>query len=289
MKYAVFDIGSNSVRVMLREKGVTLCKRLIVTGLGRGLETGGMISESAAARTLAAISSLKAYAESEGAERFYAFGTAAMRKAANGGAFSRRIERETGVAAEIVSGEEEAALGLLGALGGRDGGIVDIGGASTEITVSAGGRRIYTHSLDLGSVTLTDACGQNAEKAAALCAKKIEEYGAIPAAEYCGIGGTATSLAAIALKLSPYDPARVQGYAISRLEMRALADRLSAMSVEERRTLKGLQPERAEVIGGGAILFSAIMERFGMEKITVSESDNLEGYALSRLETEEKQ
>ena len=274
---------------MLWEKGKTLEKRVVVTGLGRGLQSGGTLDGAAAERTLNAVRSLKAYAKDRGAERFCAFGTAAMRKAADGGEFARRIALETGVPTEIIGGEEEAAFGLSGALCGRDGGIVDIGGASTEITVSAGGKKIYSYSLDLGTVSLTDACGQNAEKSAALCAEKIKEYGEIPSAEFYGIGGTATSLAAIDLALSPYDPARVNGHVLGRETMRSLASRLAAMSVEERRNLKGLQPERAEVIANGALLLVAIMERFGMEKITVSESDNLEGYALSRFaKTEDK-
>ncbi len=282
MKYAIFDIGSNSVRMMLWD-GKTLEKRIRITGLGKGLNAGKVLDAAAMARTLEAISEFKKYAEEKGAEGYFAYGTAAMRRAENGKAFAERIVRETGVETEIIDGEEEAAIGLRGALAGRDGGIVDIGGASTEITVASGGRKIYSYSLDLGTVTLTDACGQNAAEAERYCAEKVKEYGEIPKAEYYGIGGTATSLAAIDLGTEPYDPAQVNGHRIGLKRIGEIAKTLSSMRVEERKKLKGLQPERADVIANGAILLRSIMERYGIEEITVSESDNLEGYALSRF------
>ena len=283
MRLGILDIGSNSVRLMLWENGETPEKKIIVSGLGKNLAAGGMLDAAAKERTKKAIDSLIAYGEERGAEKFYAFGTAAMRKAADGKAFAAEITAETDMPVEIIGGEEEAAVGLLGALGGKDGGIVDIGGASTEITVCSAGRCVYSHSLDLGTVSLADLCGQSFPAARAVCAERVKEYGKVPAAEFYGIGGTATSLAAVAQELEPYDPARVNGYVLDKKELCAMKDRLYSMSVEERKSLKGLQPERAEVIAGGSALLLAVMEHLGIENIRVSESDNLEGYALSRF------
>ena len=259
MRLGILDIGSNSVRLMLWENGETLEKKIIVSGLGKNLAAGGMLDAAAKERTKKAIYSLIAYGKERDTEKFYAFGTAAMRKAADGKAFAAEITAETGVPVEII------------------------GGASTEITVCSAGRCVYSHSLDLGTVSLADLCGQSFPAAQALCAERVKEYGKVPAAEFYGIGGTATSLAAVAQELEPYDPARVNGYVLDKKELCAMKDRLYSMSVEERKNLKGLQPERAEVIAGGSALLLAVMEHLGIENIRVSESDNLEGYALSRF------
>ena len=283
MLYGVIDIGSNSVRSMLWREGVTLKKEVIITRLGENLNASGILCDAAKIRTVEAIAALRDKLLSDGAEYICAFGTAAMRRAANGAAFGREIKEKLSIPVEIVSGEEEAALGLIGALNGKDGGIIDIGGASSEISVSRGGKRIYGYSLDMGVVRLADICGQDADKLKTTCAEAVKEYPDVPYAEFYGIGGTATSLAAIDLALDPYDPEKVNGYKMDVVRLKALSEKLLSMSVEERKRLKGLQSGRAEVIAGGSVLLLAIMDKLGLEEITVSESDNLEGYALSRF------
>ena len=283
MRRGVIDIGSNSVRSMLWENGSSLGKEAVITKLGEGLAASGVLCAPAKERTLEAVRLLKEKLILDGAASVCAFGTAAMRRAANGGDFGKEIESVLSVPVEIVSGEEEASLGLAGALNGRDGGIVDIGGASSEISVCAGGKLVYSYSLDLGVVRLCDMCGQDGDKLKKTCAAAAEKYGAVPCAEFYGIGGTATSLAAIDLACEPYDPDRVHGHKMSRAKMDCLCEKLLSMSVEERKKLKGLQRGRAEVIAGGCVLMLAIMDKLKLKEITVSESDNLEGYALSRF------
>ncbi|MBO5067436.1 MAG: Ppx/GppA family phosphatase, partial [Clostridia bacterium] len=100
-------------------------------------------------------------------------------------------------------------------------------------------------------------------------------------------GGTATSLASILQELDPYDPNKVDGYAIDVQTLMRLNDKLFSLSVEQRRELKGLQKERAEVIAGGCAVTLAILTMVGVDKITVSEKDNLEGYLMKRLENYE--
>ncbi len=283
MKYGVIDIGSNSVRLLMSEDGKTLYKKVITTKLGEGLSLAPVLKETAISRTVNAVKYLQSFALADGAEKVYAFATAAVRSANNGSVFTDCVMRETGLFVEVVSGEVEAFLGLSGALNGKDGGIIDIGGASTEITVSKDKLTVYSHSLNLGAVRLVDLCGQDEDKVRSVCKKKIEEYGAVPKADFYAIGGTATSLAAIDSELEVYDSKKIHGYRLTDKVVGRLAKKLISLSVEDRKKLKGLQPARAEVIAGGAILLEEIMKSLKIDYVTVSENDNLEGYLAYKL------
>ena len=134
-KFAVIDIGSNSVRLMLVADGKVLYKALNTTRLGEGLAASTRLNVAALERTAQAVSAFYAQAKSEGAEKVLAFATAAARSAENGQEFVDRVKELCGLQVEIISGDEEAEIGVLGALGNADGGIIDVGGASTEIIV----------------------------------------------------------------------------------------------------------------------------------------------------------
>ena len=181
---------------------------------------------------------------------------------------------------DVISGEEEAEIGILGALGNDDGGIVDAGGASTEIIVRKGGLVLYKKSVNIGVVRLKDMCGADKNKLEEAAKAAAESYGKVP----CGvpmyaIGGTATTLAAVLLEMKEYDPSRITGTVITAEKMRFLAEKLTAMSAEEIAALPGVPAKRADVLGGGAVLYCVLMDKLGFSQIVVSDSDNLEGYA----------
>ena len=278
MKVCVIDVGSNSVRIMLAENGLTIKKHNVVTRLGEGINNYPFLSVTAMNRTLDAIKTFCQMAKDYGAKKTYIFATAAVRSAENKQEFIDLVKKETGLNLDVVSGENEAKLGLLGALNGRQGGIIDVGGASSEVTVANGVDITYSHSLNLGSVRILDACGQDKQKIISLCNGAVKEYGKVPKTTFYGIGGTATTLASVAQGLDPYDPTKVHGYKLTKSAVLDLANMLNATPLEQRKKIKGLQPERAEVISGGAYLVYTIMDYIGIDYITVSESDNLEGY-----------
>ena len=155
MKRAVLDIGSNSVRLMLWADGKTLYKKVLTTRLAEG--AAGELGEIPMQRTLQAILELFRTAAREGAE-VCAFATAAVRANANGGEFCRRVRAACGLEVDVLSGKEEAEAGLCGALGEKDGGIVDLGGASTEVCVRRGGKIAAAVSIPLGCVKLYAQC-----------------------------------------------------------------------------------------------------------------------------------
>ena len=158
-KTAVIDIGSNSVRLMMMADGKVLYKTLNTTRLGEGIASSPFLKDEAISRTASAVADFFSRAKREGAVDVYAFATAAVRSAENGSAFIDRVKELCELDVEIISGEEEAEIGILGALGEKDGGIIDVGGASTEIIIRAGGTIIYKKSVNIGVVRLKDLCG----------------------------------------------------------------------------------------------------------------------------------
>ena len=261
---------------MMWADGKTLYKTLNTTRLGEGLVSTGAMTQSAIARTAVAVRDFAARAKEEGAERVFAFATAAVRSASNRADFLKAVKAEAGIDVDVISGEEEARIGILGAL---------CGGASTEITLQRSGARLYSHSANVGTVRLYDACGRDKAALLRYISGAIAEYGSVPAQGLTmyAIGGTATTMAAVALGLEKYDPSKTDGAQITLEQAGRMADMLLSLSVEEVKKVKGMEPRRADVIGGGCLLMCSIMSMLGADKIVVSEKDNLEGYVLSRL------
>ncbi len=283
MKIAAIDIGSNSVRLMMWADGKTLYKRINTTRLGEGLVSTGVMSPAAMQRTAAAVRDFAAAAAEDGAAKVYAFATAAVRRAANREEFLGEVRRVAGIEVDVISGEEEAEIGILGALGNSDGGMIDVGGASTEIIVRRGGKSVYAHSADVGAVRLYDACGRDYDKLNGFITAALAEYGEVPACgAMCAIGGTATTMAAVALALEKYDPAVIDGTRIGVAQAGEMAKKLLSMPVDEVMKMRGMDPRRADIIGGGSLLMYRIMRMLGLSEITVSERDNLEGYVALR-------
>lgn len=282
MKISAIDVGSNSVRLMVMADGKTLYKQLDTTRLAEGLAQSGVLKPEAIERTARAVQIFAAAAELNGAGTPYVFATAAVRSSKNGADFVARVKALTGIDVDVSSGEEEAACGILGALRGRDGGIIDLGGASTEITLQQGGKTLYSKSVNIGTVRLFDMAGQDRSALQAAIDNSLNGYGSLSldGKDIYGIGGTATSLAALYHELEKYDPKVVEGTVLTREWLCAEAEKLLSLTVEERRALRGMEPRRADVIAGGCLLMYSILNRFNADRITVSESDNLEGYVL---------
>ena len=282
MKISAIDVGSNSVRLMVMADGKTLYKQLDTTRLGEGLANSGVLKPEAIERTARAVQLFAAAAELNGAGTPYVFATASVRSASNGGDFVKRVKQLTGIDVDVISGEVEAACGITGALRGRDGGIIDLGGASTEITLQKGGKTVYSKSVNVGTVRLYDIAGQDRQALERAARTALNDYGNLSLAgtDMYGVGGTATSLAALFHELPAYDPKVVDGTVLTVGWLGSMAERLLSMSVEERKAMRGMDVRRADVIAGGCLLLHHILKRFGAEKLTVSESDNLEGYVL---------
>ena len=281
-KFAVIDIGSNSVRLMFVADGKVLYKALNTTRLGEGLAEKPLLKPEAIERSAKAVCDFYKQAKDEGAEAVFAFATAAVRSAENRQLFLDKVERACGLRIEVISGEEEAEIGILGALGNADGGVIDVGGASTEIVVKQSGAMIYKKSINVGVVRLKDRCGRDRDRLYEATESAVNEYGTVPMAQMYAIGGTATTLAALQLGLETYSSEKITGAVITLQQMQALADKLLSMTVEEIAALPCMPKGRADVLTGGAVWFTVLMKKLGIPRLIASDRDNLEGYAIKK-------
>ena len=283
--YAVIDVGSNSVRMMLSDGVKTAEKFVRITGLAVGMGATRMLDKAAIARTADAVAFFVNDAGRRGAEDIFVFATAAARRADNAEELTGAVKKLCGADIDIISGEQEARIGYIGALSGGDGGVIDVGGASTEIVCVKGEPR-YLRSFDIGSVNLTERSGDKFASAFRIAKETFSDCSPPVKTDYYAVGGTATSAAAMLLRLDKYDRNAVHGFKIRVEELRELCEKLFSMSVEERAKCKGLQPERAGVIACGTAVLLTVADRLGLDGVTVSENDNLEGYLTEKLKNE---
>lgn len=287
MKYAVIDIGSNSVRLMISIDGKTQSKYVKTTRLAEKMGDTCVLQDEPMQRTADAVSFFVKQAKEKNADKVYVFATAAVRQATNKQRFVDLVNQKTGIIIDVIAGQTEASLGALGAVG-DNGAIIDVGGASSEVMVVENGITLFSKSIDVGAVKITDKFGQDKESIVKFVKEKVDEYGVIPPSNFFGIGGTATTLASISQKMKVYDPNLVHGYVITTEDVKKIRDMLFSMSIEERKNLDGLQKERAEVIPSGVALIYEILVKANAKQITISESDNLEGYLIIKRRQDEQ-
>jgi exopolyphosphatase/guanosine-5'-triphosphate,3'-diphosphate pyrophosphatase len=305
VRVAVVDIGTNSTRLLIadvRDGRVTaeLARESRVTRLGQGVDATGRLDEEAMGRVYAVLDDYRAQIDAHRADATVAVLTSAVRDAANGAAFARTVRDRYGLDARTIGGDEEARLTFLGATSERaadaDGGdivVIDIGGGSTELVVGRGRDVRFHVSLQAGVVRMSERHLHGDPPAAAELQAVRDDLASVlsdgvpaPAREgvtgAVAVAGTATSAAAIDLRLVPYDPARVHGHVLSLDALRAQLDRLAAMTEQERRRVPGLHPDRAPTIVAGLVMLIEIVRAFGLERVEVSEHDILRGAALQR-------
>lgn len=281
VKCAAIDIGTNSMRLLMVQRVgdgmVELGRYERVTGLGLGVDSAGELSEAAMDRTLLALAEFGARMEKQEIERRRAVATSAARDAANRERFFDRAEIALGVRPELITGDEEARLAFVGAtaevpLAGPHL-VIDIGGGSTEFVSVDGGR-----SIDIGSVRLTERALVDRPPATEQLARARVLVGEafLPISTFVGnaigVAGTWTSLARIE---RPDQKAHLS--TLTSLQVTALVERLSAMTIEATASLPGLDPARAPVILAGAVVAEGAMTACGAALITVSEHDLLDG------------
>jgi exopolyphosphatase/guanosine-5'-triphosphate,3'-diphosphate pyrophosphatase len=289
---ATIDVGTNTTLLLVARvepsgEITVLDERAEITRLGRGIGAGGDLGDDAIARTLEALRGYAALARQHGA-RVVAVGTEALRRAPNAAAFLEPAAAILGAPLEVIDGAREATL-TFGAVvasfsdDARAGAlvVVDIGGGSTEIIVADGGAVRFKTSLPLGSVRLTERhVRSDPPEACALDAIAREVDAALagvpwpaPAegATLVGVAGTVTSLAAMALGLALYDPARVHGFDLGTDALDAQIERLRTSTQAEREGFVGLDPRRADVILAGALILARIAHAAGLTSIRVSD------------------
>ena len=269
-----------------------------VTRLGAGVDTDGRLRDDAVAREHAVLADYMQLIDEQAAERRVAVMTSAVRDATNGRQFAAAVAERYGLDVHVLSGDEEARLTYLGATDELDPDsrerilVMDIGGGSTELIIGRGRSAGFHVSTQAGVVRQADRHIDSDPPSAAELAAVADDVrqtiaAAVPEELRSGIeralavAGTPTSLAAIAQSLDPYDPERVQGYQLTADERERILARLGRMTLEERRHVTGLHPDRAPAILPGIVILTVVMELFGLGAVEVSEHDILRGAALT--------
>jgi len=309
---AAIDCGTNSIRLLISRRDeasgavVDIERHLEMVRLGLGVDRTGRFDPVAVQRTLEAARRYQTLIEHHGVAvqdvRFVA--TSATRDASNRDHFIEGIREILGVAPEVISGQEEAALSFRGAVstvadlpeGPRL--VVDIGGGSTELVL---GTTAPTHriSMDIGSVRLTErhlASDPPTEAEIAAAVGDIDDHleraaVAVPlahAAALVGVAGTVTTVTAVASGIEDYRPEVTHGATLSVDEVAQVCGELLGETREQRARRKVIHPGRIDVIGAGALIWARVVERVAAEaQLTVtrtSEHDILDGLAQDLLD-----
>ncbi len=290
-RYATIDVGTNSVLLLVAERTpegrfTAVRERAEITRLGRGVDKSRRLSPEGMEATLQVLSDFATEARSLGAEAIAVSATSAARDAENGAEFLAAARARAGVEVDIISGELEAQLSFTSAyedFGRQATGplvVLDIGGGSTEfIYGDAQGRVAFRHSFDVGSVRMTERYVHSdpvsAEDMARLVEHLRETFSTLPpcppGAELVGVAGTVTTLFTVRHGIDPYEPERVHGSVLSLAELEGLAEKLCRLPLTERRTLRGLQPKRADVIPAGSLILRESLRALKLERCRVSD------------------
>jgi len=303
LRYAVIDVGTNSIKFHLAEHAAdghwrTAVDRAEITRLGEGLADTRRIGDAALERAIAAISGMVAEAQQHAALAIVAVGTAGLRSADNRDDVLAAIEARTGVCVEVISGEEEARLAYLAArsgLGLAKGSLVvfDTGGGSSQFTFGSGNDVAERFSVDVGAVRYTERFRLDAAVSSAVLRDALTALSADlsrldgrPAPDaLVAMGGATTNIAAVKHGLARYDPDIVQGTVLERAEIDRQIELYRSMGAAARRGIVGLQPKRAEVILAGACIVRTVMEKLGKQSFTVSDRGLRHGVLAERFGT----
>jgi exopolyphosphatase/guanosine-5'-triphosphate,3'-diphosphate pyrophosphatase len=300
-RVAAIDCGTNSIRLLVADlAGDTLTdvvRRMEIVRLGEGVDRTGRLAPAAIERTRVALADYAAQIRDTGATTVRMVATSASRDAANAADFRQMVERTLGVPPQVISGDEEARLSFDGAVRGLPADlpgpylVVDIGGGSTEFVV---GRAAVDAALsvDIGCVRMTErhlrddppTAGQIAAAEADITAavdRALDAVGGRTAGTLVGLAGSVTTVAAIALGLTEYDPDRIHHARIGADEVAKVTADLLDQTRAQRAAIPVMHPGRADVIGAGALILRTIVRRSGLDAVVASEHDILDGIAYS--------
>lgn len=282
MRVGAVDLGTNSTRLLVADvdggRVEEVARSLSITRLGEGVDTRRKLLPLPIARVRNVLTDYRRELERLGAERTLAVATSAVRDADNGEAFLGEVEWSYGFTTQLLTGHEEARMAWRGVSSGRalEPGtlVIDIGGGSTELITAD-----RHESIDVGSVRMTERLGEHASAIDAYVSELAPDLDVTSAV---GLAGTVTTVAA--LELGGYDRDRVHGHVLTAEAVDRQLERLASTPLEERRSLPGLEPERAPVIVAGVAILRALMRRYRLDRIEVSEHDLLHGAALAAAE-----
>jgi exopolyphosphatase/guanosine-5'-triphosphate,3'-diphosphate pyrophosphatase len=312
-RVAAIDCGTNSIRLLVADVTGSaddadlrdVHREMRVVRLGQGVDATGVLTPEALERTRAALADYTAVLRGKGTERVRMVATSATRDARNREDFFRMVRDTLGADAEVISGDEEAGLSFVGAVGDLDPDegpfvVVDVGGGSTELVVGTveNGKATVTaaRSVDVGCVRITERSlkvdpptADDVAAAREIVAGILDEaFDAVPVEgvrTWVGVAGTITTLSGVAQRLAEYDAQAIHLSRLSLDDLHRVAGDLLSMGHDERAALGAMHPGRVDVIAGGALIVDVLATelhgRAGITELVVSEHDILDGIARS--------
>lgn len=306
MKLGVLDIGSNSIHMVLAELGrdrsfEVLGRNKDMTRLGDGTLQTGVIEPEKMERGLEVVRQFIALGKNRGAQRIIAFATAAIREASNGGEFLDRIQRETGVKASVVSGDEESRLIFLAArhfadLSGKSSLILDVGGGSVEVIVGNDRGMTFSRSLKLGVARLKDLflpkCPPSKGDHERLhrhlretLSSTLAEVRRLSPTRLVGTSGTLINLGAMISEERDDRPlVGATGFQYDEDDLKDLHERLAEADPKELSEIKGLDPDRKDLVLPGACLLLEVLRATKLDEVALCDRGIRDGVILDYME-----
>ena len=304
LRLAGVDIGTLTCRLLIadiptNERLTELRSDRRILRLGEGVDQTGQLSVAAMDRVIQCLQEWRELIDASHADATAAVATSAVRDAANRDEFLDRVKHEAGFEVELISGEEEAKRTMLGIRSGLSHEVtdvlaLDIGGGSTEFILDQSGQKPVVRSIEIGVVRLCERLLQHdppideeVRQAREWVAREtkvaVADMGHYQTATFVGTAGTVTSLAAMAQKLSAYEPARIHNYQLHLTSIQELEQTLLSRKKADRTGLPGLEKGREEVIAAGAIIIRTIMETLGVSVVLVSDLGLREGVVIDQV------
>lgn len=293
---AAIDLGTNTARLLIatKEPFHQLLLKRTITRLGGGFTREEGLSEEAQNRSVDALKDFAAEMERHATGRVRAVATSAVRDAKNGRQFVERVLAETGIRLEVIDGMEEAELTLRGVASILDDkecdlAVFDVGGGSTEYTLASAQAPLFSSSLPIGVVRLTEGKTGVAQmedkirRELSLLRDDLSRAGQLERfsrATLVGTAGTATTLAAIDLGMTDYDYKKVNNHTMPIAAVEEIFNRLLPLTPAERLKVRGLELGREDLIIAGTLVVLTTMRIFGFPTFKVSDSGLLEGLIL---------
>jgi exopolyphosphatase/guanosine-5'-triphosphate,3'-diphosphate pyrophosphatase len=291
-RIASIDIGTNTVLLLIADifaDGLvtTLHEEQRIIRLGRNVDVEKNISMEGFEKCVSVLSEYQKIAADFRCDKIITCGTSALRDARNREWIHYEIQERIGLGIEILSGDDEALWTYHGGrLVGKNRNhqstlIIDIGGGSTELILGDAKTVHNKISLDIGSVRLTerflksDPVLESEETELRNCirnvlAKELDAFKVDANPRCIGVAGTVTTLAMMIQKMTRYRPEKINGFVMTRKELGAIIALLRGKSINERRKMKGLEPERADIIFAGALILQEAMDHFHIKNVLVS-------------------
>jgi exopolyphosphatase/guanosine-5'-triphosphate,3'-diphosphate pyrophosphatase len=305
LRVAAVDCGTNSIRLLIADYAdgelTEVGRQMRIVRLGQGVDSTGAFAPGALTRTFAAADEFAVLVRDAGVSRLRFVATSAARDVSNRDQFFAGISARFGVEPEIISGAEEAALSFAGATEGLAALdipgpylVADIGGGSTELVLGDASGVLAAESLDMGSVRMTErhlASDPATIEEMAAATKDVDallDSTSVPlsqARSLVGVAGTVTTVAAVALGLTEYDPGVIHHARIPADRLLDTTSWLMGSSRAARSEVPAIHPGRIDVIGAGALILQRLHDRMAdslvYDEVLVSEHDILDGVALA--------